>query len=75
MAQSVCEIMWISQLLMEEGIKTTIPTKLWCDNQTALHITSNLVFHGQTKHEIDCYFVREKIQFGLISTRYVKTGK
>ena len=28
MAQSVCEIMWIRQLLMEVGIKTSVPTKL-----------------------------------------------
>ena len=73
MTQSVCEIMWLHQLLMEVGIKTVVPTKLWCDNQAALHIASNLVFHERTKYiEIDCHFVREKIQLGLISTRYVK---
>ena len=74
MTQSACEIMWISQLLMEVGIKTSIPTKLWCDNQADLHIASNYVFHEQTKYiEIDCHFVHEKIKLGLISTGYVKT--
>ena len=62
MTQSACEIMWIHQLLAEVGIKTSVPTKLWCDNQVALYIASNHVFHEQTKHiEIDCHFVREKI--------------
>ena len=76
MTQSVCEIMWLHQLLIEVGIMTVVPAKLWCDNQAALHITSNPVFHEQIKHiEIDCYFVREKIQLSLISTRYVNTGK
>ena len=76
MTQSVCEIMWLHQLLMEVDIKTAVPTKLWCDNQTALHIASNPVFHERTKHiEIDCHFVREKIQLGLISTGYVKAGE
>ncbi|KAM7509738.1 hypothetical protein LguiB_008613 [Lonicera macranthoides] len=76
MAQSVCEIMWICQLLNEVGIKTSVPAKLWCDNQAAIHIASNPVFHERTKHiELDCHFVREKIQQGLISTGYVKTGE
>ena len=76
MTQSVCEIMWLHQLLIEVGIKTPVPAKLWCDNQATLHISSNSIFHERTKHiEIDCHFVREKIQFDLISTRYVKTGE
>ena len=76
MAQSVCKIIWIRQLLMEVSIKTSVPTKLWCDNQAVMHIASNPVFHERTKHvEIDCHFVRERIQLGLISTRHVKPGK
>ena len=43
--QSVCEIMWIHQLLMEVGIKIVVLAKLWCDNQAALHIASNPIFH------------------------------
>ncbi|TYK29397.1 Retrovirus-related Pol polyprotein from transposon TNT 1-94 [Cucumis melo var. makuwa] len=76
MAQSVCEIVWIHQLLSEIGFSITVPVKLWCDNQVALHIASNPVFHEQTKHiEVDCHFIREKIQDGLMSTGYVKTGE
>ena len=74
MTQFVCEIMWIHQLLMEVSIKTSLLVKLWCDNQPSMHIASNPVFHERTKHiEIDCHFVREKIQLGSISTGYVKT--
>ena len=76
MAQSICEIMWIRQLLMEVGIETSVHAKLWCDNQVVMHIASNPVFHERTKHiEIDCHFFCEKIHLGLISTRYVKTGE
>ena len=76
MTQSMCEIIWLYQLLMEVDIKTPIPTKLWCDNQTALNIAYNPVFHEQTNHiEIDCHFGHEKIQPDLIFTRHVKTEK
>ena len=68
--------MWIYQLLTEVGLMASLPAKLWCDNQVALHIASNPVFHERTKHiEIDCHFVHVKIQQGLISTEYVKSGE
>ena len=67
-------MLWIYQLLVELEFEITTPTVSWCDNQAALHIASNLVFHKRTKHiEVDCHFLREKIQQGLVSTGYVKT--
>ena len=48
MAQSVCEIVWIHQLLFEIGFNITVSAKLWCDNQVVLHIASNPVFHKRT---------------------------
>ncbi|RVW75547.1 Retrovirus-related Pol polyprotein from transposon RE1 [Vitis vinifera] len=76
MAQATCEIIWIHQLLCEVGMKCTMPAKLWCDNQAALHIAANPVYHERTKHiEVDCHFIREKIEENLVSTDYVKTGE
>ena len=44
----VYDIMWIRQLLMEVGIETSKPTKLWCDNQAVMHIAFNPIFHERT---------------------------
>ncbi|KAM3356275.1 hypothetical protein P3S68_022989 [Capsicum galapagoense] len=75
MAAATCELVWIKQLLRELKFGETGKMELVCDNQAALHIASNPVFHERTKHiEIDCHFVREKILSGDIVTKFVKSS-
>ncbi|KAK2410134.1 putative mitochondrial protein [Trifolium repens] len=45
MALVTCELIWLKQLLKELQFEDTRPMTLICDNQAALHIASNPVFH------------------------------
>ena len=75
MAMATCELIWLKQLLKELQIEEARPMTLICDNQVTLHIASNPVFHERTKHiEIDCHFVREKIESGDIVTSFVNSN-
>lgn len=57
------ELQWLITLLEVLRVNCTKLPTLYCDNQSAKHIATNLVFHERTKHlKIDCHFVRERIQ-------------
>jgi len=75
MALATCELVWLKQLLKELQFGDVNQMTLICDNQVALHISSNPVFHERTKHiEIDCHFIREKIISGDIKTEFVNSS-
>ena len=75
MALATCELIWLKHLLQELRFGKDEQMKLICDNQAALHISSNPVFHERTKHiEVDCHFIREKIASGCISTSFVNSN-
>ncbi|KAK9062929.1 hypothetical protein SSX86_003558 [Deinandra increscens subsp. villosa] len=76
MAQTTCELVWVRNLLGEIGFKQNKPMNLWCDNEAAIHIANNPVFHERTKHiEVDCHFTREKLEDGTIATPHVRSGE
>lgn len=68
----VAELSWLSRLLNELTITSVTPIPIRCDNQAAVYIAKNPVFHERTKHiELDCHFVREKLMDGLISLHHI----
>ena len=72
MAVATSELVWLRTFLAALGIFFT--KRLFCDSQAALHIANNPVYHERTKYiEIDCYFVREKIEADLLALFKIHT--
>ena len=69
MATTTCEVTWLLYLLRDLHIPHQKPVLLYGDNQATLHISTNPVFHGRSKHiEANCHIVRNKILDGTIKT-------
>ena len=64
--------MWMRHLLEELCFEVKLLMSMYCDNQAAIYIASNPVFHERTKHiEVDCHLVEERVEKGIIYTRLV----
>ena len=67
-------MLWLQWLLQDLGVPVTSPIKVFCDNQSAIQIAHNDVFHERTKHiEIDCHFVRHHLQQGHLQLCSIST--
>jgi hypothetical protein len=57
---AVCELIWLKGFLSDLEFSSNIPLTMFCDNQVAMHITTNYVFHKRTKQiKVDCHFIHQ----------------
>ncbi|KAH9666221.1 protein kinase domain-containing protein [Citrus sinensis] len=75
LADLSCELQWLKALFADLGHLQHDPMTVYCDNQSALYIAENPVYHERTKHiELDCHFVRERVQSNLLLPLHIPTS-
>ena len=75
MANGVTEATWLRQLLLELHAPSLSASLVYCDNFSAVYMSSNPVQHQRTKHiEIDLHFVRERVALGDVRVMHVPTS-
>ncbi|GKA02395.1 ribonuclease H-like domain-containing protein [Tanacetum coccineum] len=71
-ANAVVETCWLRNLLRELHTPLATATLVYCDNVSAVYLSSNPVQHQRTKHiEIDIHFVRDLVATGAIRVLHV----
>jgi hypothetical protein len=71
---AVNQALWLKKILSDLSMEEREPTEISVDNQAAIAISHNPVFHGKTKHfNIKLYFLREVQKNGDIKLIYCKS--
>jgi len=75
-ANVVAETSWIRNLLLELHCPLTKATIVYCDNISAVYLSTNPIQHHRTKHvELDILFVRERVALGQVRVLHVPSSK
>ncbi|KAM1340841.1 hypothetical protein ACFX2H_039173 [Malus domestica] len=74
LAHCAADVFWIRSVFKDIHQYILVPPSLYCDNLSALALSSNPVFHSKIKH-LDTYyhFVREKVQKRDLLVHYIPT--
>ncbi|VVA39320.1 PREDICTED: Retrovirus-related Pol poly from transposon [Prunus dulcis] len=74
LANTAADIAWVRQVLADLHEYLPEPPLLFCDNLSALALSSNPVQHSRIKHlDIDFHFIRERVQSRDIMVQYIPT--
>ncbi|PSR73944.1 hypothetical protein PHLCEN_2v10251 [Hermanssonia centrifuga] len=69
------EVVWLQLLLSEIGQLDSGPKTLLIDNQSAIALAKNPVFHSAMKHiGVQHHYICEKFEEKVVSAEYVATG-
>jgi hypothetical protein len=68
------EAIWLCHVLTKLGMIQISTTDLRCDNQGAIQLAYNMVYHSKTKHlDLDAHYIQDLVADGTISLAYCPT--
>lgn len=74
MTHTASEMFWVQSLLRDFDISVPTPMSMSYDNQAAIFIANNLVFHKRTKHiEVNYHFIHDLLLRKQLITPYVRS--
>ena len=76
LAAAAQEALWIREVVGSLRVEKTSPMVLLEDNQSAICLATNPVFHARRKHiDLKFHFIRDHIEKGTICLEYCPTEK
>ncbi|KAK9051372.1 hypothetical protein SSX86_027999 [Deinandra increscens subsp. villosa] len=73
LTEAIKEGLWLTGFVQELGLHVQ-DTKICCDNQGAIALAKNSVFHERTKHiNVRFHFIRDIVNEGKVVLEYVNT--
>jgi hypothetical protein len=74
-AEAVKEAIWLRGLVSDLGLQQD-DTVVFCDSQSAIHLTKNQMYHERTKHiDVRYHFLREVVTQGDITVKKIATAE
>ena len=62
-----CEAVWLRKLLSYLFDLQLDATSIYCDNQSCVKLSENLVFHEKSKHiKVKYHYIRDMVQRGAV---------
>ena len=73
--EGVKEALWIRGLVNELGLTQDVLT-VFCDSQSAIHLTKNSRYHDKTKHiDVKHHFIRDIVTVGEVLVQKIHTSE
>ena len=73
---SMCQDIWLMNLMQDLKVKMSKPVKLMIDNKSAISLAKNSVLHGRSKHiDTKFHFLRNQVHNGVLEVVQCSTQK